>query len=894
MAIYHFHGQVISRSAGRSSVAAAAYRSAERLVDERTDLTHDFSKKAHDVFYQEILTPDKAPEWMKDRGQLWNEIEKAERRKDAQLAREFNIALPRELTDEQNIELARQFVQKNFVDKGMVADLCLHHGHNHEREDGEDQPHIHVMVTLREITPEGFGQKVREWNNKELLNEWRREWAQEANFFLALNGHDLRIDHRRLEEQGIELEPQTKIGSKAAYSRQARYEEHQQIARENGERIYQDPMIALNALIHQQSTFTHHNLAKFINRHTADREQFDRVYHRVKGNREIVFLGRDDFNSERFTTREMLEIELQMVKRAVDQSSHANFAVSERSLEKALKDYALYDEQKAAFYHVTDNTDLACVVGYAGTGKSYMLGAAREAWEQDGYCVQGMAVSGKAAENLEQNSGIRSHTIANRLINWEHDRERLTSRDIIVVDEAAMVGSRDMAKIIQEAYHARAKVVLVGDQEQIQAIMAGAAFRAIIERVGYAEMIEVSRQKEAWQREATKAFALGQTAEGLLAYEERGHVHSFNTQAIAVEAMIAQWDETRSNQPDKTSLMMAYTRADVQSLNERAREIRQTYGELGETHTLQTTRGQREFAEHDRLYFLQNDKTLHVKNGTLGTIRSIDHQGNLVIDLDREPNPKGKLVSREIQFNIKDYNAIEHGYAATIHKAQGSTVDYSYILASKYLDRHVTYPAMSRHRENSELYYSREEFKDFRQLSQTLGRENRKEISLDYLNYRQDYAQTRGFEEIPDLSSSSTLAKLAPVHSLERGEKAKPLSTERLRAAETRLAERRLKESFAPEIRQFEKDTGRKVSLSLAEGDQGTYRGTIKFGEARYGMLETKDEIKLVPYKDCHNLDRGREAKIEKTIDNKGHELHRAVPVKERTRERDLGLDLER
>ena len=150
---------------------------------------------------------------MKDREKLWDGVESFEKRKDAQLAREFNFALPRELSLEQNIALAKEFVEREFVNRGMVADLCVH---NDQMESGERQPHAHVMLTMREITPEGFGQKVREWNAKENILEWREAWAEVANRHLFLSGNDVTIDHRSFKAQGIELEPQHKIGSSVA------------------------------------------------------------------------------------------------------------------------------------------------------------------------------------------------------------------------------------------------------------------------------------------------------------------------------------------------------------------------------------------------------------------------------------------------------------------------------------------------------------------------------------------------------------------------------------------------------------------------------------------------------------------------------------------------------
>ncbi len=332
MAIYHFSAQIISRSQGRSSVAAAAYRSSEKIIDQNTGLTHDFTKK-NDVLMSEILLPSGAPEWMADREKLWNAVEQTERRKDAQVAREINIALPRELTHEQNWELANAFVQHEFVDKGMVADLNFHFGHI----DQEEQPHVHVMLTMREITPEGFGQKVRAWNDKALLNDWREHWAEACNCELARLGFDISIDHRTLEAQGIHLEPQSKIGAKSAQIKMARYEEHQALAERNGERLLNDPSIALHALTRQQSTFTHQDIARFVNRHSVNEEQFKAIYEKVKAHPELVHVGKDDRQRDRYTTREMLQLETHLLEQANALLKKSGHAVTPHPQAQALK-----------------------------------------------------------------------------------------------------------------------------------------------------------------------------------------------------------------------------------------------------------------------------------------------------------------------------------------------------------------------------------------------------------------------------------------------------------------------------------------------------------------------------------------------------------------------------
>jgi len=204
MAIYHLSAKVISRAGGRSSVAAAAYRSAGRLRDDRQGLEHDYSRKGG-VVHAEIMVPENAPDWMHDRDQLWNAVEAVEKRRDAQLAREIEVALPRELGRGARLELLRGFVQREFVDRGMIADVAVHEG---KARDGHGQPHAHVMLTMRELTGEGFGKKDRSWNAPDLLMGWREAWARDANTALERAGRSERIDHRSLDVQRADAEQQ--------------------------------------------------------------------------------------------------------------------------------------------------------------------------------------------------------------------------------------------------------------------------------------------------------------------------------------------------------------------------------------------------------------------------------------------------------------------------------------------------------------------------------------------------------------------------------------------------------------------------------------------------------------------------------------------------------------
>ena len=368
MAIYHLHVKVISRKVGSSAVASAAYRSASRLRDERIDRVQDFSGK-RGVVHSEVMLPEHAPEHWSDRERLWNDVEAFEIRKDAQLAREVEFALPREMSKAQGIELARDFVQSEFVDQGMIADLNVHWDISVGvgGEDGSPKPHAHVMLTMRSVDENGFGAKVRDWNRTEMVERWRERWAELANERLAELDIDARIDHRSLEAQGIELEPQTQIGAPAkrieadylgrsidveglggnremedldrngagGVTAADRAELHREIARNNGDRIIADPSIALDAITHQQSTFTRRDLARFAHRHSDGIDQFNEVVSALRSSPDLVELGRDSRGEDRFTTREMIEAEQRLHQAAEMMAERERHAVADRDRDAA-------------------------------------------------------------------------------------------------------------------------------------------------------------------------------------------------------------------------------------------------------------------------------------------------------------------------------------------------------------------------------------------------------------------------------------------------------------------------------------------------------------------------------------------------------------------------------
>jgi Ti-type conjugative transfer relaxase TraA len=728
MAIYHFSAKIVSRKTGGSAIAAAAYRSASRLFDEQHDRHQDFSNKAG-VVHSEVMLPEGAQARWSDRSTLWNEVEAGEKRWDAQLAREIEFSIPREMNREEGIRLARDFVDEQFVKRGMVADLNVHWD---KAEDGSPKPHAHVMLTMREVGPDGFGNKVVPWNDRALLQHWREAWGAHVNERLTELGIDARIDHRSYAEQGITLEPQNKIGPAAGRRpgqglEAERIEDHARIARENGEKIIADPKVALDAITRTQATFTTRDLAVFVFRHSDRKEQYDRVIASVRASPELVALGKDGRDQERFTSREMVATEARLERSADRLAGTRDHYIGTGNVDRALdaaesRGLTLSGEQRDALMRITERDGLASVIGYAGTGKSAMLGVAREAWETAGYAVRGAALSGIAAENLEAGSGISSRTIASLEYAWGKDREQLGPRDVLVVDEAAMIGTRQMERLLSAADRAGAKVVLVGDPEQLQAIEAGAAFRAVSQAHGAAEITQIRRQREDWQRDATRWLATGRTDEAIQIYRDHDMVRVNDTRGQARAVLVGKWDRQRQAEPDKSRIILTHTNAEVRSLNEEARERLRVSGDLGADVAVQAERSERQFASGDRIMFLRNERNMGVKNGTLGTVEQVSPE-RMGVRLDD---------GRQVAFEVKDYAAVDYGYAATIHKSQGVTVDRTHVLATPGMDQHAAYVALSRHRDGVQLHYARDDFATDAKLAEVLSRDRAKDMAADY------------------------------------------------------------------------------------------------------------------------------------------------------------------
>jgi len=847
MAMYHCSVKTIGRSGGGNAVNSIAYRSGEKLKDYQLDKTFYYSGKVMDVMHKEIMTPEKVPVWVNDREKLWNAVEAAEKRKDSQLAREVEISLPREFSVDQNISLVKEYVQKEFVDKGMVADVCMHYG----MKGDSYNPHAHVMLTMRNIDEQGFGKKNVSWNNRELLKEWRESWCELSNKHLALNGIDQQIDHRSLKEQGIELVPQNIELPNDAKERLTDQRERQlEIMRENGERLKANPEIALHAITNRQSTFTERDIARYVNSRTVNKEQYDIVMERIKGNEDLVKLSVDEGNKERYTTKQMLDTERKMFKGTSELSNNKGFEVNKEFVYEMSEKARLSKEQSSAVEYITQSKGIANIVGYAGTGKTHMLDTAREVWESSGYRVKGATLSGIAAQGLERGAGIESRTVARRLIDWENGRDILGEKDILVVDEAGMLGTKDVARIVEEVKESGAKLVMIGDPQQLQAIEAGAAFRGIAQREGYLEMNNIRRQDIEWQKEATKMFALGEAGKALDAYNKENKVHCYEKKESAMANMVVQCMEDSKKMPNENHIMLAYKREDVKELNKEARGRLKYDNIIGDGNEYELSNGIRELSPKDKVYFLRNNNELDVKNGTLGEVISADKEGNISI------NVKDRENARVVSFNVDKYNYVDHGYAATVHKAQGITVDRAYVMASKGYNQHIAYVAMSRHIKDVNLYWSKDEFSSFSDMNNQMSREGRKDNAIDYIDSAKEYTKERGIEN----TYRDIEVRNNELHQDRLKESIGAKIENKYKSILERLENRRL---YNSDLAKAESFYGQKLNKEFKLEEHVKYLWGEDIGKNRYAIFKTEQgEYKMMNWNRCLGIRQDEQARI--------------------------------
>ena len=446
-------------------------------------------------------------------------------------------------------------------------------------------------------------------------------------------------------------------------------------------------------------------------------------------------------SGDRYTTTEMLKIEQKMLETAFSMGQKSGFAVDGEKVHQCAKEKGLSEQQTRALEHITAASSAAVLEGWAGAGKSYLLGAARESWEAAGYEVRGVALANAAAQNLEKEAGIASTSIAKLQHDIEKGDVQLSSRTVLVLDEAGMVGTRQMQSLFEKAELAGAKIVLAGDTKQLQSIDAGAAMRAISEQIGKAELSEVRRQTHQIDREIARDFREGRAGEALEKLDKLDRLHvgkdMHEARTEAVKAFMADRAE------GKTSLLIAATREEVRQLNGEVRAELQAAGKVDRDGiTTKTSTGYREFSQGDQVVFGERfmfgpkgDQDRTVVNGSTGQVLSAmkeDGKASLLVQLDKS----GEVV----RVDLDKMNKVDHGYCTTVHKSQGATVETAHVLAGERTGQEWAYVAGSRQKEGVSIYTSRDHYQrpepgkvdEKSDLEKGMSQSQAKDLATDY------------------------------------------------------------------------------------------------------------------------------------------------------------------
>ena len=565
--------RVLSRS-DRNTVKAIAYRTGTDLYDERTGKWFYHSDK--DVAHVELLLPKDAPAWAKE---LQKEIsedrqkgvqklsdlaEAAEKRKNSQVYREFEFALPKELTKAQNIKLANEFLQDQACGRGMMVVASFHF--DADEETGEQRPHCHALLMTRRLDEQGFSHKEREWNKKSFLLEMREQWAAYANFHLKLHGHDVRIDHRSYADQGIDIAPQPKLARNVkTMEDRTGFFEHKKLEKRalfeaerhrNVARLIKKPTTVFDIVTRQQSTFMWGDVEKVLARYVREEDIFCSLKEKLQSSRELVLLREEERvnmdglkeDASIYTTQSMIRQELSLVSLAESLGERQTHATREEDVEGAIdranerfakQGSRLSEDQEEALRHITKADQLSCIIGYAGAGKSTTFKAAKEVWEASGYRVYGLAPTGRAAQNLEE-IGVVSTTLHEFLKAYSEGRSQYRKNSVLVLDEAGMVDVRRFNDLLSAVDHLGVKLVISGDGAQSQPIEAGPGFRLVTDRLDVRKIETIVRQNVAWQKEATRLFGTYQTREALGMYLDRGHVQFVEEKVADLDRLVSQ------------------------------------------------------------------------------------------------------------------------------------------------------------------------------------------------------------------------------------------------------------------------------------------------------------------------------------------------------------------
>lgn len=759
-----------------NAVRTPAYNGRMVLNCERTHEEYDFRYRGG-LDYHKLMLPEGAPSRFADANVLWNAVEDAEHRKDSQLARELVLALPADevVSRYHRIALARSFAEKHFVSKGLAVQLDIHAPEVNETECIANNWHAHLLITTRRVEAGGLSRLkardldpvVRTARGRPVLVSavvWHELWREHQDEYFREQGWDLRVDPPGpLGQLHVGPRRMRVPGSLILDRAEARLEVIREAAR--------DPDLVLDALTRNNATFTRNELTRYLTKHLrGDAEAIEAVREAIldSANPNLVYLydRESGEHTGRFTTAKVRDQERTAMAVAAELARQDTPPVSPAAMRAAVASRTLRADQKEALVHASGAGNLKLIEGRAGTGKSYTLSAIRDACQHGGRKVIALAPTNAVARDMEADGFSYVATVHSELFRLNRSGESWEPGTTVIVDEAAMLSAPILGELLAAAHRARAKLILVGDDRQLGSIERGGLFSELLQRHPSAAITEVVRQK-GWQRQAARDLAEYRFTDAIAAFERNEMITWKTTQDQARRALVAAWRrdiaarqadirEGRADR-DETRFVFAYTNRDVDMLNAELRKAWRGLGRItGPDVTFDTVRGrpardgnaawregtpgseimepeEREefhrdsFAEGDRVQITRTDKIRRLYNGNIGTITRIDRRtGQIFATLD---GPGGR-PGREVTWNAYEFKGFRHGYAGTIHKGQGKTLDRTYLYHTAHWNASPSYVALTRQRKSAEIFVATQTAPDWRALARQMARTEIRSASL--------------------------------------------------------------------------------------------------------------------------------------------------------------------
>lgn len=725
MAIQFARMEFVSRGDGGNVCLKAAYNKREKIQDERNGGSYSFAQRGGNA-HHEIMLPLGASERFLDSSALWNHVEFFETRKNSRLAKEVVLALPdnREIGLEDRIELTRRFVKENFTDKGLAVQVDIHEPHHVEDKNW----HAHLLITTRRFRKDGESfetKKARDLDGvirKGLVLEidrWGELWRDVQNSYFKEKGLDLRVD-------AIGAISQEHLGPVRMRQHMSEVVAKGELLKAANTQASLDPQEILKTITKTLSVFTNRHIDSYLSKHVREDLRVE-VREQILSHPELVRLH-DKGTGEiaEFYTTKAVRNEEEQVLRIADRVVDNRVVDGEN---RVAENCTFSEEQKRAFFYCLESGHgIRVVQGRAGTGKSYLMQGVREAYEKSGVPVVGLAPTHTVVRDMVASGFEEAKTIHEFLFRYKNDRISVEGGSVIMVDEASMIGTTALGELLKVAQVHQSKVILVGDDRQLSSVERGGLFKVLAEKLGSVELKEVRRQEVDWQRRVSEALSQGKVADAIGLLEEKGSLHWHHDKASSLSALVEDYSRSYLVDRSKTRLILAHRNVEVDVLNRAIQRVRQAIGEVSTTeYVCSTVRGEAFFSVGDLVQFIRTDKHMGLINGEFG----------ILVEASKECFKIQKDNGGWVSFDPSQYDGLRLGYASTIYKGQGKTVEEAYVLHSPLLTENLSYVALTRQVKAVHLYVSQDEAKDQEALVNQLSRSDTRVVSVEFLTAQQ-------------------------------------------------------------------------------------------------------------------------------------------------------------